>query len=148
LIQRGGPLTLATAVGLGFAEDVERLLSGADKEERQVAFVMAAFCDRADLLMRLIRSDVDLNAFPGNQTGFHAHATALHQAVSSGSMAAVKILVEAGADLTLRDRIYEGTPLDWAEYLLRDEDIGKDGKERLGRIADYLRHEGQGGEGQ
>jgi hypothetical protein len=146
LIQRGGPLTLATAVGLGFAEDVERLLPGGDKEERQVAFVMAAFYGRADLSMRLIRADVDLNAFPGNQTGFHAHATALHQAVCSGSLAAVKVLVEAGADRTLKDRIYECTPLDWAEYLLRDEDIGKDGKERLGRIADYLRQEGREGQ--
>jgi peptide-methionine (S)-S-oxide reductase len=45
-----------------------------------------------------------------------AHSTPLHQAVSSGSLAAVQVLVEAGADLTTRDRIYDGTPLGWAEH--------------------------------
>jgi peptide-methionine (S)-S-oxide reductase len=29
---------------------------------------------------------------------------------------AVKLLVEAGATLDAKDNIYDGTPLDWAEY--------------------------------
>lgn len=43
-------------------------------------------------------------------------ATALHHAVWSGSLDAVKVLVEAGADLIRRDTIYDGTPLWWAKY--------------------------------
>ena len=46
----------------------------------------------------------------------YSHATALHHAVCSGSLDAVKVLVEAGADLATKDTIYEGTPLGWAEY--------------------------------
>ena len=38
-------------------------------------------------------------------------------------------LVERGARLDLRDRIYDGTPLDWAVYGERSE------------IADYLREQ-------
>ena len=31
-------------------------------------------------------------------------------------MDSVKILVEAGADRILKDKVYGGTPLDWAEH--------------------------------
>jgi len=33
-----------------------------------------------------------------------------------GSLDAVKVLVEGGASLDVKDTIYEGTPLGWAEY--------------------------------
>lgn len=41
---------------------------------------------------------------------------ALHHAVWSGSLDTVKLLVEAGAKMDTGDSIYDGTPLDWAEY--------------------------------
>jgi hypothetical protein len=50
--------------------------------------------------------------------------------VYSGSIDAVKVLVDAGAALDRRDAIYDGTPLDWAEHGKRVE------------IADYLRGQG------
>ena len=31
-----------------------------------------------------------------------------------------RLLVEAGGDLHVKDRVYAGTPLDWAEYLKQD----------------------------
>jgi peptide-methionine (S)-S-oxide reductase len=46
----------------------------------------------------------------------YSHATALHHAVSSGSLDAVKVLVEAGAALDATDTVYAGTPLGWAEF--------------------------------
>jgi peptide-methionine (S)-S-oxide reductase len=46
----------------------------------------------------------------------YSHATALHHAVCSGSLDAVRVLVEAGAALDARDTIHAGTPLGWAEY--------------------------------
>ena len=61
---------------------------------------------------------VDLNA-PCAE--LYAHATALHHAVSSGSLDAVKVLVEAGAALDRKDTVYGGTPLGWAEYGKRAE---------------------------
>jgi peptide-methionine (S)-S-oxide reductase len=70
---------------------------------------------------------VDLNV---PCASLYSHATALHHAVYSGSLDAVKALVEAGADLETKDTIYEGTPLGWAEYSKQSE------------IAKFLREKG------
>jgi len=125
LIERGAGLTLLAAVCLGREDDVARLARSASAEERQSAFAGAALYGQAQTLARLIGLGVDLNAY--NPPGFHAHGTALHHAVDSGALDAVKVLVEAGADLGLKDHIHQGTPLDWAEYLQR------------AKIAAYLR---------
>jgi peptide-methionine (S)-S-oxide reductase len=122
------------------------MIAGTGKREKQLALVVAAFYGRADILARLIGPGVsermdtgfDSDAYPDEDSGFHSHGTALHQAVSSGSLAAVKVLVEAGADTGKRDRIYDGTPLDWAEYLQREPGVGEEEKKKFGRIADYL----------
>jgi peptide-methionine (S)-S-oxide reductase len=60
------------------------------------------------------------NEYLSGNSGFHKHATALHQAVWSGSLEAVKALVDAGASLHLTDRIYQSTPLGWAKYMQND----------------------------
>jgi ankyrin repeat protein len=67
----------------------------------------------------LIDLGVDLNAY--NPPGFHAHGTALHHAVDSGSLDAVTVLMEAGADPGTEDRIFHATPLGWADHLQRTE---------------------------
>ena len=161
LIRRGGKLTLAAAAGIGFervgmgsAEAVDRMIAGADKRERQLALVVAAFYGRADVLEKLIGAGadpetghgrmrgMDPDAYPDEDSGFHSHGTALHQAVAAGSLAAVKMLVEAGADVGVKDRIYDGTPLDWADYLQRDPEVGEEEKEKFGGILEYLRERG------
>jgi hypothetical protein len=48
------------------------------------------------------------------------NASALHNAVCSGSLAAVQRLVEAGASVNAKDGPYQATPLDWAEYFVRE----------------------------
>ena len=131
------------------------MMAGTGKREKQLALVVAAFYGRADILARLIEfgrgpgtgpaasggegAGMDLDAYPDEASGFHSHGTALHQAVSSGSLAAVKVLVEAGADAGKRDRIYDGTPLDWAEYMKREPGVGEEEKKKFGRILEYLR---------
>lgn len=124
LIERGGELTLATAICLDRDSDVDRLTLNATPRDRQIALVAAALNGKAKALSRLLELGVDLNAY---STGIHTHATAMHHAVDSGSLEAVKVLVEAGARLDIRDKVYHGTPLDWAEHEGRKE------------IADYLR---------
>jgi len=79
----------------------------------------------------LIALGVDVN---GVSEDLYSHATALHHAVSSGSMDAIRVLVEAGADLRVRDTVYNGTPLGWAEY------SGE--KPQYAAIATYLRNMG------
>ena len=124
LIERGGELTLATAMCLDRDRDVERLALTATPRDRQIALVAAALNGKVRALSKLLELGVDLNAY---STGIHTHATALHHAVDSGSLEAVELLVEAGARLDTRDKVYSGTPLDWAEHEGRSE------------IANYLR---------
>jgi peptide-methionine (S)-S-oxide reductase len=119
LLERGAVLTLLAAVCTGRADAAARLLPTASVADRQAALAGAALYGKADSLTLLIPLGVDLSAY--NPPGFHPHGTVLHHAVDSGSLAAVKVLVEAGADLAAKDRIYQGTPLDWAEHLQRPE---------------------------
>ena len=44
-----------------------------------------------------------------NPKGNHAHSTPLHQAVLAGHANVVRLLVERGAKLDIKDTIYEGT---------------------------------------
>ena len=61
----------------------------------------------------------------------------------SGSLEAVKVLVEAGAELSTKDRAWDATPLGWAEYYIR-EAKGDNAAKRYPEIAAYLRaKEGQ-----
>jgi peptide-methionine (S)-S-oxide reductase len=119
LLERGAKLTLLAAIGTGRADDVTRLLPEASADDRQAALAAAALYGQPHTLALLIDSGVDVNAY--NPPSLHSNATALHQAVGSGSLAAVRVLVEAGAELGTKDRIYQGTPLDWAEYLQQPE---------------------------
>jgi len=48
-------------------------------------------------------------------------ATALHHAAWSGDLAAIRQLLHAGADPTLRDARFDATPLGWAEHAYQDE---------------------------
>jgi peptide-methionine (S)-S-oxide reductase len=113
LVTRGAPLSLATALCLARWDDVRRLGPMASAEDKQFGLVLAALKGKADALAKVIDLGVDLNAPCAD---LYSHATALHHAVYSGSLDAVKVLVEAGADLDTKDTIYEGTPLGWAEY--------------------------------
>jgi hypothetical protein len=124
LLRRGATTTLLVAACAGRLDELDRLLQSATAGDRQAALAGAAFHGQARILSALIGT-VDLNAY--SPPGFHPHATALHHAVDSGSLDAVEVLVDAGAAVTRKDNIHQGTPLDWAVHLRRQE------------IADYLR---------
>jgi hypothetical protein len=138
LIKRGGTLTLATAVGLDRISDVERLIQDAGDNEKLVALTMAAFDGNTRMLSFLLSKGVDPNGYPANNNGFHSHATPLHQAVYSGSPEAVKLLVEAGAQLNVPDKIYGGTPLGWAKHMQTEEGYDETAKQRFAQIETYL----------
>jgi hypothetical protein len=130
LVDRGAPLTLATALCLERWDDVERL-TGATARERQFALALAALRGKAEALRRIIEIGVDVNAVSPD---LYSHATALHHAVYSGSLEAVRVLVEAGARLDTRDTVHHAMPLGWAEY--------SQGKQAYDEIAAYLRQHG------
>lgn len=49
--------------------------------------------------------------------------TALHVAAANGDRALATMLLDLGADPTIRDTQHDGTPLDWARYFHRPETI-------------------------
>lgn len=144
LVQRGGEQTLLTAICLNQTEAIERLATESTPTDRQIALIGSAFYGKAEMLTRLIKLGVDVNGYIESSSGFHSHATALHQAVYSGSLDAIEVLVEAGADLDLTDRAYQGTPLGWAIYM-KTEMADQAMKQQYAAIEAYLRSQIPGG---
>jgi ankyrin repeat protein len=56
----------------------------------------------------------DVNAI---EVSWPHRSTALHRAAEEGDLAMVTVLVELGADLTVTDATFNGTPRGWAEHL-------------------------------
>lgn len=139
LLERGGVLTLTTAICLNRTDDITKLAQKAIAAERQTALVAAAFYGMPEMLTFLINLGTDINGYIDSSSGFHSHATALHQAIYSGSIEAVKTLVEAGADLNAKDLVYEGTPLGWAMYM-QTETNDESAKKKYAEIEAFLRN--------
>jgi peptide-methionine (S)-S-oxide reductase len=138
LLERGAPLTLTTALCLGRWADALRLATTATLSEKQDAFVQAALNGNAVALRHMLALGVDPNTVSARN---QSHGTALHHAVWSGSLASVRVLVEAGADTSRRDTIYDGTPLGWAQYAEREQKEHS-GTKQYTEIAAYLREMG------
>jgi ankyrin repeat protein len=129
LARRGAPIdNLAAAAGLGRLDDARRLLPAADSRSKQIALAVAAQHGHAEVVRLLLETGEDPNRY--NPDGFHSHSTPLHQAIASDHLNVVRLLVESGASLDIKDTIYNGTPLGWANYLSRTA------------IADYLGAQG------
>jgi ankyrin repeat protein len=115
LVERGAPIdTLAAAAGLGRADDVRRMLPSASADDRHRALALASQLGHSGVVGVLLDAGEDPNRY--NLPGTHAHSPPLHQAIAAGHLEVVKVLVERGARLDLKDTIYHGTPLAWAKY--------------------------------
>jgi ankyrin repeat protein len=129
LAARGAaPDTLAAAAGLGLVDEARRLLPNADDKQRHVALALAAQHGHPEIVKLLLDAGEDPNRY--NPDGWHSHSTPLHQAIASDHAEVVKLLVGGGARLDVRDTVYDGTALGWAEYCQRPA------------IADWLREQG------
>jgi peptide-methionine (S)-S-oxide reductase len=106
-----------------------------DGQGKQFAFVLAALNGKPEALRRMIDWGIDVNAPSSN---LYSHGTPLHHAVCSGSIAAVKVLVEAGANLSAKDALWGATPLGWAEYY-QSEHEHDDRSKNYAEIAEHLR---------
>jgi len=139
LIHRRAELTLGAAVCLDLAGNIDRLAALANAGEKLTALTAAAFYGKTQMVKRLLAMGIDPNGYPEADSGIHSHGTPLHQAVASGSLDTVKLLVEAGAKLDARDKIYHGSPLGWADYMQRDDESNEAMKTNFARIEAYLR---------
>ncbi len=115
LAKRGARIDdVAPAAGLGRLEDAERLLPDADAESRHRALALAAMHGYAEIVRLLLDTGEDPDRY--NPDGFHSHATPLHHAAVAGHEAVVRLMADRGASLSIKDTIYHGTPLGWAEH--------------------------------
>jgi peptide-methionine (S)-S-oxide reductase len=118
LVQRGADLSLPTALCLGKWEEADILAASASGGEKQFSLVLCSLNGKAEAVQRAIHYGANINE-PSQQ--LYSHGTPLHHAAASGSLDAVKALVEAGAKMDIKDSIYGGTPLNWAEHLKKEE---------------------------
>lgn len=96
------------AAALRLLRDDPRLGQSLTDEDRAI---LVAAADRGDAGSVRLMLELD---FPVNLPAGPGGATALHAAAGSGSVQVVRLLIEAGADLEVRDRSTDTTPLSWA----------------------------------
>jgi hypothetical protein len=128
LLRCGAQLDLAAAAALGREVDVTHLLKTSTPEARHIALALACQHGHSEVLRVLLDAGEDPNRY--NPVGFHSHSTPLHQAAWAGHFEVVRMLVQRGARLDLKDIHHDGTAAGWAEYAGRTE------------IAAYLRAPG------
>jgi hypothetical protein len=126
LLRRGARLDLPVAAALGRIEDAGRLLPAASQEDRHRALALSAQFGHTEIVRLLLDAGEDPNRY--NPPGFHSHSTPLHQAALAGHEETVRLLVERGARLDLKDTSWQGTPEGWARHEGRTE------------IADHLKN--------
>lgn len=119
LIGRGAQIDLPLAAALGRMDDFRRLLPSADAESRHLALALASQYGQVESVRLLLEAGEDPNRF--NPVGGHSHTTPLHQAAGAGYEELVRLLLEHGAKLDIRDVLWHGTPADWARYAGRTE---------------------------
>jgi hypothetical protein len=114
LMQLGAKENLAVAAALGDNASFDASFSEATAQERWLALALGAQFGHLEIVEALLDAGGDPSRY--NPPGAHAHSTPLHQAALAGHLAVVRLLVERGARLDLRDALFGGTPRDWAEH--------------------------------
>ena len=132
LLRNGARTDLVIAAGLGRVEDFNRLLPASTGEDRHRAMALASQHGHEEIIWLLLDAGEDPNRY--NPVGFHSHSTPLHQAAAYDHYEVVRLLVERGARLDMKDTTPgQGTPVGWArheghkeieEYLQAQENAG------------------------
>jgi hypothetical protein len=119
LIRCGAQINLPVAASLGSIQDFCRLLPTAGSEDRHRAFALACQFGHVEIVRLLLDAGEDPNRY--NPVGFHSHSTPLHQAALAGHDKVVRLLIERGSRLDLKDILWQGSPADWANHAGKTE---------------------------
>jgi len=114
LIARGARVDLRVAAATGRIDEARRTAASASAEDRHLAFALATQFGHVAIVKLLLDLGEDPNRF--NPQGAHSHSTPMHQAALAGHGDTVRLLVEHGARLDIRDILWDGTPADWADH--------------------------------
>jgi Ankyrin repeats (3 copies) len=114
LLRRGAQIDLPVAAALGRTDEFRRLLPAAGGDERHLALAVATQYSRVEMVRMLLDAGEDPNRF--HPVGGHSHATPLHQAAGYGTEPLVRLLVERGARLDVKDVLWHDTPAAWARH--------------------------------
>lgn len=115
---------LIAAVMRGDADQVARLQNahpdvvGRAKSRRPGLIVWATARDRIQAVELLLQLGFDVNALSRSDVPRldRPWETALHVAASNGNLELARLLLENGADPTIRDKRFDATPREWAEH--------------------------------
>jgi hypothetical protein len=119
LVLHGAKLDLPATAALGRAEDFRGLLPFASSGDRHCALALASQFGHVEIVKALLDAGENPNRY--NPVGLHSHSTPLHQAALAGHDQLVRLLVERGAQLDMKDILWQGTPADWAAHAGRTE---------------------------
>jgi ankyrin repeat protein len=129
LIDRGAKLTMASAVALQRADEVERLLredpDALKPGHRWGTLIVRAAAEApAVVIETLIRfgASADAPDDPATSVDETHGYTPLHAAAFHGNLPAVEVLLKHGANPRRRDTKYCGTPAGWASFA-RKQDV-------------------------
>jgi ankyrin repeat protein len=98
----------------------DRSVIAAAQRSRPALVVWAAGQERIDAVGLLVAAGFDVNALGRSDLPLEEKwQTALHTAVERDNAELARRLLDLGADCSMRDLRFDGTPLDWAHHLGR-----------------------------
>ena len=112
LLDLGWPMTASIAAALGDADRLQSMLRAGSDAERQSALAMAVINRRPAAVAAALEAGADPNRF----MPVHSHSVPLHQAALHEDIPIMEMLVSHGARTEIRDRLWKGTPLNWASH--------------------------------
>jgi hypothetical protein len=119
LIRLGAKIDLPILAAQGKLDEFLRQLPASSREDRHLALALASQFGHTDIARALLDAGEDPNRF--HPLGGHSHGTPLHQAAGYGNLELVRLLVERGARLDLKDVLWRATPAEWAHHENRHE---------------------------
>jgi ankyrin repeat protein len=116
LLRMGHRMTAPIAAALGRIDQLAGLLDIAPADEIQNALGMAVINGQTNAAHLALEAGADPNRF----LPVHAHSLPLHQAALDENLELMELLVARGARSDIADKLWNGTPLDWAIHQGKD----------------------------